>query len=251
MDKYKLIEAANPPLPGMKRIRALRDIPVAGVKAGDVGGWVKGPENLSQSGDCWVLGEAMVSGNARVSDNAVVFGRARVHGEAMVSGNARVFGDAWVWGYAQVYGSAWVYGKAAVSDNAVAFGRARVSGCAAVSGSAQVYDRAQVCGMASVYGEAAVFGDAQVCGGAVVTEGMPVLTVASVLADGSSATMFWTPQGPCVAIGPWTGLLDEVDATGSRMPWCDLADVPVLRAFADMCRAHAAARWPSCTSTQP
>ncbi|ELG6179175.1 hypothetical protein RN722_004335, partial [Escherichia coli] len=36
------------------RIRALRDIPLYDVKAGDCGGWVAGEHNLSQDDDAWV-----------------------------------------------------------------------------------------------------------------------------------------------------------------------------------------------------
>ncbi|HGF4559044.1 TPA: hypothetical protein ACF360_004247, partial [Escherichia coli] len=49
------------------RIRALRDIPQRGVKAGDRGGWVAGEHNLSQDDD------ACVYGNARVYDDAWVY----------------------------------------------------------------------------------------------------------------------------------------------------------------------------------
>ena len=51
----------------LTRIRALRDIPEANVKAGDLGGYVEKEENLSSNGSCWVFGEAQVSGEARIS----------------------------------------------------------------------------------------------------------------------------------------------------------------------------------------
>ena len=79
---------------------------------GDLGGYVEKEDNLSQSGDAWVSGDAQVSGNARVS------GDAWVCGDALVSGNARVSGDAWVCGDAQVSGNARVSGNAQVSGNA-------------------------------------------------------------------------------------------------------------------------------------
>ena len=60
----------------VRRIRATRDIPRAGVKKGDEGGWVESVE--------------LPNGNARVSGNAWV------SGDAQVSGNAQVSGDAWV-----------------------------------------------------------------------------------------------------------------------------------------------------------
>ena len=46
------------------RIVALRDF--SDVKKGDVGGWVESEKNLSHDGDCWISGDAMVSGNSCV-----------------------------------------------------------------------------------------------------------------------------------------------------------------------------------------
>ena len=57
----------------LHRIRALRDIPRFGVKAGELGGFVEEENNLSQDGDAWVSGKARVSGGAEVSGNAKVF----------------------------------------------------------------------------------------------------------------------------------------------------------------------------------
>ena len=44
------------------RIKAL--ISFGNVRAGDVGGYIEKEENLSQSGNAWVFGDAEVSGNA-------------------------------------------------------------------------------------------------------------------------------------------------------------------------------------------
>ena len=74
------------------RIKSLIDF--EDVKAGDLGGYVEKEENLSQSGNAWVYGNAEVSGNACVSGNAWVYGNAEVSGDACVSGDALVFGDA-------------------------------------------------------------------------------------------------------------------------------------------------------------
>lgn len=60
---------------GLCRIRALRNIPEVGIKAGDVGGYVQSEENLSQEGNCWVFRDAKVYGDARVCGNAFVKNR--------------------------------------------------------------------------------------------------------------------------------------------------------------------------------
>ena len=86
------------------RIKAL--VQFGNVNAGDLGGWIEKEENLSQSGNAWVYGDARVSGNAWVYGNAEVSGDARVYGNARVSGDASVYGDAEVYGNARVYGNA-------------------------------------------------------------------------------------------------------------------------------------------------
>ena len=86
MKKYELAEVVL----GLYRVRALIDIPLHSVVAGDVGGFVAGEHNLAQEGLCWVSDNAVVSGNARVRGNAVVRDDAVVRGDAWVSDNAVV-----------------------------------------------------------------------------------------------------------------------------------------------------------------
>ena len=74
-----------------KQIRAI--INFGCVVAGEIGGWIECEENLSQSGNAWVSGDARVSGNAWVSGDARVSGNAWVSGDAWVSGNAEVKKD--------------------------------------------------------------------------------------------------------------------------------------------------------------
>ena len=102
MKKYELTEETKTLAGGaaLHRIRTLMDIPRHGVKAGELGGFVEGENNLSQDGNAWVsgdaevYGDAWVSSNAKVSDKAEVSGNAKVYGNAKVSGNAEVRGDA-------------------------------------------------------------------------------------------------------------------------------------------------------------
>ncbi len=122
------------------RIKAL--ISFGSVEVGELGGYVEKEDNLAQtgnawvSGNAWVYGDAWVSGNAEVYGDAEVSGNAWVYGDARVYGNARVSGNAWVYGDARVSGNAWVYGDARVSGNAWVYGDAWVSGNARVSGNA-------------------------------------------------------------------------------------------------------------------
>ena len=66
--KFELTDETYPSAPRLHRIRALVDIPRAGVRAGDLGGWVESESCLAHSGNAWVFGNAEVSGNARVVD---------------------------------------------------------------------------------------------------------------------------------------------------------------------------------------
>ena len=103
MKKYELGESAVFGGVTLYRVVALIDIPSAGagVRAGDVGGWVEGEENLSHNGSAWVADNAQVYDVARVYDEALVYGDARVFNNAQVFGQARVFNNARVRGTEQ------------------------------------------------------------------------------------------------------------------------------------------------------
>lgn len=140
--KYRLTNEVNER--GLHRIVALRDIPGHNVKKGDLGGFIKSEENLSQEGDCWV------------SENASVYGRARVSGNAHVHGTAEVLGDVRIFGNAEILENAYIHGSAEV------FGSSRVSGNAHVHGSACVYGSSRVSGNADVFGNACISGNAEI-----------------------------------------------------------------------------------------
>ena len=114
------------------RVKALTSF--GNVKAGEIGGYIEKEDNLSQSGNAWVDGNAEVSGNAWVRGNAQVYSNAKVRGNARVDGNAKVRGNARVDGNARVSGNARVDGDAEVSGNAKVDGDAEVSGNAKVRG---------------------------------------------------------------------------------------------------------------------
>ena len=135
MKKYELT-AETKEIGGkiLHRIRALIDIPLHDVKAGDLGGWIEAGRNLSQEGSAWVADEACVTGSACVR------GKALVTGSACVTGKARVTDSAWVTGAAWVRGKALVTGSACVTDSACVTGEARVTGNAWVRGNARVME---------------------------------------------------------------------------------------------------------------
>jgi len=106
------------------RIKALTSF--GNVKKGDLGGWIEKEDNLSQSNNAWVSGNARVSGNTWVFGNAQIFDNIRVFGNAQIFGNARVFGNAQIFGNARVSGNAQIFGNARVSGNTWVFGNAWV-----------------------------------------------------------------------------------------------------------------------------
>ena len=120
MKKYELTNETKTLADGtvLHRIRALRDIPRHGVKAGDLGGLVEEENNLSQDGDAWISDDARVSGNACVFGYACVHDNARIYGYACVSGDAKIFGNTCVSGDACIFGDACVYGDAYISGDA-------------------------------------------------------------------------------------------------------------------------------------
>ena len=95
------------------RLKALRDF--KDVKKGDLGGYIYGYYNLSQSGDCWVYDSAWVFDDAQVSENAIISNYAYILDNAKVSGNAQVCDYAQVFGHARVSGNVTVSGYARIS----------------------------------------------------------------------------------------------------------------------------------------
>lgn len=97
------------------RIRALVDIHLHRVKAGDYGGFLEKEENLSHEGNAWVAGDSAVYGSGMISRNALVSGKA-------VVSNSDVYGDVTIEASAQVSHSRIkgkglnIMGNAVVSD---------------------------------------------------------------------------------------------------------------------------------------
>lgn len=61
----------------LHQIVALKDF--GNIKKGELGGFIRSEENLSQKGDCWVCRNAMVYNNARVYGNTRVYDGANIN----------------------------------------------------------------------------------------------------------------------------------------------------------------------------
>ena len=90
------------------------------VKAGDLGGYIRREQNLSQKGNCWVDGEeTMVCGFAKVRDDSVVCDSAFVSGRSLVCNNAEVSGHAKLPFNSVIRNNALVTGYAKLKDEKV------------------------------------------------------------------------------------------------------------------------------------
>lgn len=70
------------------QIRALKDIPIYGVYAGDLGGWISESASLSQIGNCWIEPHAAVGKSASILDDALI------KGKSVIAEGSEVFGRA-------------------------------------------------------------------------------------------------------------------------------------------------------------
>jgi hypothetical protein len=138
------------------RVIALIDIPVHGVKAGDVGGYVDHKKVLSQKGDCWIGGNAFALDKSRIEDDAIVKDDAVVSNTS-VEGHAAIYDRAIVSEMpglkkSRVLGSAKIYGNAQVVSSSI-------SGYSKVY-EAAVVNRAYIMGYSSIFGYAKMLGPA-------------------------------------------------------------------------------------------
>ena len=184
------------------RIRALKDF--GDVKKGDLGGYVKSEDNLSQNGDCWIYDNAVVAGKAQVRDNAkvkdssVVFqnaivedhaiisgesnirGSARIYEHAIVNEKASVYGSARIHGHAHVYGNAKVKGRSLVCDFADVYGKAYIDDDANIRGESKVFESATVYGHGYTRGHSSIHGDCTICGYADINDNADISELAIV-----------------------------------------------------------------------
>lgn len=186
MDKYELIYVgiehfdlralwATSDKARLFRVRALRDF--ADVKAGDVGGFVENPHNLSQYGDCWIYNDAVILGershlfgNAVMRDNAMLSGGAQAGGRAEMSGFAHLEGiggrldsDAKMSEHAHGIDS-FITGKSCIAGNAqiersVVETTGVIDDCACIKDGAIIVGNVKATGSVCVCGQVLISGD--------------------------------------------------------------------------------------------
>ena len=145
--KYEFTGEVHYRFPALKRIRALVDIPLHGVKAGDIGGWIEREDNLSHDGACWLGDGAQVRDDAYIGGLAVVSGQAIINEKAIVCGYAKVEGLAVVSGQARILDTAYITGLSTVNEDAVVKDSAMVCNAAHVCGTAKLKNNFMACGI--------------------------------------------------------------------------------------------------------
>ncbi|MFI3231121.1 MAG: hypothetical protein R3Y29_06200 [bacterium] len=89
--KYILLKVKNPDhskTDFLYRIRAIKSF--NDVKAGDLGGYVSGEDNLSQEGNCWIYDDSMVLDYAFIDQNALIFRNSIIRDNARISSNTNI-----------------------------------------------------------------------------------------------------------------------------------------------------------------
>ena len=108
------------------RIKSLKDF--SNISKNDIGGFIRGYYNLSQSGTCWVYNDAEISGkasvseNVQVTENAIIIGNARVSGNAIIKNNAVVSDNAKVCGETKIFEDTIVCGNAKIENRVLTEG---------------------------------------------------------------------------------------------------------------------------------
>lgn len=104
----------------LRQIQALVDLPEHGIKAGDLGGWIQSPANLTNRAwadrDARILDSATVGATTLLTDESIVRGRAQVRIQGAV-GDCTL-----ITGFAQLIGQGF-YGADALIASHARFGR--------------------------------------------------------------------------------------------------------------------------------
>lgn len=195
--KYKLIRVGkmdihytNSPKNSARfyQLKALRDIPEHGVKAGDLGGYVTRRNSLSHQGSCWVGGQAQIIGKVTIEDNAYIGDKAVVHryfspksydlDKLHIRGNAKVTGHAVIekirldssvqqWetlieGNVEISGNTVLQNVNHIEEDVKIYGKATLIEVNYVTGSSKIYENAIVGKYCKISGSSEIFGYANI-----------------------------------------------------------------------------------------
>lgn len=165
--KYKLIRAGRMTVHRTDekmrfyRLQALRDIPLHGVKAGDLGGYVTRKDILSAEGSCWIGGTAQViggihvEGSAYITDEAVVINPKKSSYRFTINKTAKVSGRATVTSIVSTSST-----SGTLTDTAHIYDDAVVNNLASISGTTEIYGNAYMANPVNV-SNSKIFGNSR------------------------------------------------------------------------------------------
>lgn len=244
--KYEFTDIEHPHVPGLYRIRALRDIDRHSVMRGNLGGYIEDDCNLSHRGDCWVGGDAIVKEEASVQDNAYAGHEAFLTGQARLWNNTYALNETEMRGRACAYDNAVLMGRTRMINHSQVHGRARITN-ANLSFGASISENAHVNGGATVAGDVAIGNHAYISAGAYITRTDHVLHATVMGSDMFGATMYRTrDNGAKLFVGCWDGTLEEFRTMIESDTWVEASPRkielrrPEMLAFIGMCEARVA-----------
>jgi carbonic anhydrase/acetyltransferase-like protein (isoleucine patch superfamily) len=150
-DSIKMVEGKT-----LHQIRACCDIPLHGIHAGDLGGFVESERNLSQDDACWLVPNACVydaallcqsayaSGSARVNRNAVVYGMSELNDYVLVTDNSRLRDHTILYDNVTISDNVRVSGHVVLAENVRLRDNARVRDCGVLDHNALVGGNANI-----------------------------------------------------------------------------------------------------------
>lgn len=141
------------------QIQALRDIPRHGVKAGDLGGFIGKKVELTDTGNCWVGGQAIVLGSVKISQDVIITENAVIHG-----GDSTLSADKSV-----SYFGITILHSVSISGHAIID---NVTSVTESGKSTVICDKANISGQARLYNVRGFSGKVTVSGEAVVKAGV-------------------------------------------------------------------------------
>lgn len=186
------------------RIRALRDIPLHGVKAGDLGGWIESERNLSQDGDCWV------------ADKAKVFENGLVCHDALVKGNCVVRQSGKVLDVSQVSDYGKVFGRGIVKDNGSVLGYGGICDKSVVCDNGMICDNGWLYGNGRVYSNGVVGGRSEVGHNANIGSAQDCLSIGPIRNVNDYITFYRAYSGIWVNYVCFNGPIDCFKENGKQ-----------------------------------
>ena len=194
LKKYKLtnktIKVNNHILHRIQALKEFENFSIT-IHKDELGGWVESEDNLSQDGECWILDNAKVYGDAMVCGNAKVKDNAKIYGNVMVLENAKIFGNAEIFGHAKIYGNSQIFDNAWICNSAKVFGNA------------QVFGDSDIKGQVKIFGDTRIFGSTDITGNAIIQSEKDYMTFKNNWSSGRYFT--WTKSNDMWCVGCFYG----------------------------------------------